>query len=129
MHGALWFEMWGEIERKISNGGILILKEQFTFHKSIQMMGNLLFRVEDEKLVTLITFVSEGVKTDVTAERFGSGVLAVVVVQLALRLEALGADVADELALGRVKLRVPSQQGRFVETLVATRMLASERLC
>ena len=129
LHGALWFEMWGEIERKISNGGILILKEQFTFHKSIQMMGNLLFRVEDEKLVTLITFVSEGVKTDVTAERFGSGVLAVVVVQLALRLEALGADVADELALGRVKLRMPSQQGRFVETLVATRMLASERLC
>ena len=126
---ALWFEMWGEIERKISNGGILILKEQFTFHKSIQMMGNLLFRVEDEKLVTLITFVSEGVKTDVTAERFGSGVLAVVVVQLALRLEALGADVADELALGRVKLRMSSQQGRFVETLVATRMLASERLC
>ena len=76
-----------------------------------------------------ITFVSEGVETDVTAERFGSGVLAVVVVQFALRLEALGANVANELALGRVKLRMPSQQGRFVETLVATRMLASERLC
>ena len=52
------------------------------------------------KLNVIITFVSEGVKTNMTAEWFCSGVLAVVVVQLALRLEALGAHVADELAFG-----------------------------
>lgn len=43
---------------------------------------------------------------NVADERLGTGVLPVVIVQLGLRLEALGTDVADELALTGVKLGV-----------------------
>jgi len=65
---------------------------------------------------------------DVAAERLGPSVFPVVIVQLGLRLEALGAYVADELALARVKFRVPAKQGGLVKALVAARMFATERL-
>jgi len=74
-----------------------------------------------------LTFVSECVVAHMTAERFCSGVLPVVIVQLGLRFETLCADVAHELALAGVQFRMSSEQGRLVEALVAARMLAPER--
>ena len=64
---------------------------------------------------------------NVADERLGTGVLPVVIVQLGLRLEALGTDVADELALTGVKLGVTAQQRGFVEALVAAGVVAAKR--
>ena len=74
------------------------------------------------------TFVSECVMTNVTAEWFCSCVLSVVIIKLRLGLEALRADVAHKLALARVELRMPPEQGWLVKAFVAARMLTSEWL-
>ncbi len=54
------------------------------------------------------TFVSERVEANVTAERLSTRVLAVVIIQLGLRLEALSTDITHKFAFARVKLGVTS---------------------
>ncbi len=74
------------------------------------------------------TFVSEFVSADVASERLLSRVLPVVVVNFGLRLEALAADVTDELAVARVQLLVPLEEGVLLKAAIAAWVLAPKGL-
>lgn len=54
-----------------------------------------------------------------TNEGLGPRVLPVVIVQLRLGLEALGANVTNELAVARMQLRMPLEESGFLKALVA----------
>ena len=69
--------------------------------------------------LTRYTFVTEGIAANVTDERLGPRMLAVMIVQLGLGLETFGAHITDKLAVARMELGMPFEKGGFFKTLVA----------
>lgn len=76
-----------------------------------------------------ITFVSESIAAYVTKERFGSSMFSIVIVQLRLGLEALGADITDEFAIARMKFGMSFQEGCFLKAFVAAFEITNKSLC
>lgn len=65
-----------------------------------------------------ITFVAESISTNMTNEGLGPCVLPVVIVEFGLRLKALGADIANELAIGGMQFGVPLEERGLFKAFV-----------